>query len=85
MPPIANTRYGQLQGVEEDGLSVFRGVAFAAPPVGELRFRAPRDHPEAWDGVRDATEMGLQCLDADVHAGHRAVGRLGDARSTRTA
>ena len=56
MPPIANTRYGQLQGVEEDGLAVFRGVPFAAPPLGELRFRAPRP-PEAWDGVRDATEF----------------------------
>ena len=56
MPPIANTRYGQLQGEEEDGLSVFRGVPFAAPPLGELRFRAPRP-PEAWDGVRDATEF----------------------------
>ena len=61
MPPIANTRYGQLQGVEEDGLSVFRGVPFAAPPVGELRFRAPRP-PEAWDGVRDATEFASMSM-----------------------
>ena len=38
MPPIANTRYGQLQGMEEDGLSVFRGVPFAAPPVVEGGF-----------------------------------------------
>ena len=61
MPPIANTRYGQLEGVGEDGLSVFRGVPFAAPPVGDLRFRAPRP-PEAWDGVRDATEFASMSM-----------------------
>ncbi|MYJ01071.1 MAG: carboxylesterase family protein, partial [Chloroflexi bacterium] len=56
MPPIVDTRYGKLQGQTEDDLHVFRGVPFAAPPVGELRFRAPRP-PEPWDGVRDATEF----------------------------
>ena len=50
MPPIATTQYGRLQGSEEDGLCVFRGVPFAAPPVGELRFRAPRP-PQPWNGV----------------------------------
>ena len=57
MPPVVNTRYGKLQGQTEDGLHVFRGVPFAAPPVGELRFRAPRP-PEPWDGVREANEVG---------------------------
>ena len=57
MPPIVNTRYGQLQGQTEDDLHVFRGIPFAAPPVGDLRFRAPRP-PEPWDGVREANEVG---------------------------
>ena len=61
MPPIATTQYGRVQGSEEDGLCVFRGVPFAAPPVGELRFRTPRP-PESWDGVRDATEFGPTSL-----------------------
>ena len=57
MPPIANTKYGQLQGQTEDDLHVFRGIPFAAPPVGELRFRAPRP-PEPWDGIKVANEPG---------------------------
>ena len=39
MPPVVDTKYGRLQGLTEDDLHVFRGVPFAAPPVGELRFR----------------------------------------------
>ncbi len=65
MPPIVNTKYGKLQGRTEDDLHVFRGVPFAAPPVGELRFRAPRP-PEAWDGVRDATEVGFGSMQTFV-------------------
>ncbi|MGE7612596.1 carboxylesterase/lipase family protein [Paenibacillus sp. NPDC101420] len=55
--PIAVTSYGKLQGREEDGVNVWRGIPFAAPPVGELRFRAPQP-PEAWSGIRDASEFG---------------------------
>ncbi|MEU6890457.1 carboxylesterase family protein [Streptomyces sp. NPDC046557] len=56
--PRAGTRYGVVEGrVEEDGVSVFRGIPYAAPPVGALRFAAPRP-PAAWDGVRDAGAFG---------------------------
>ncbi|MFI8500902.1 carboxylesterase/lipase family protein [Streptomyces sp. NPDC085524] len=48
---------GSLRGVVEDGLAVFRGVPYAAPPVGDLRWRAARPHP-GWSGVRDATADG---------------------------
>ena len=54
---IAETSAGKLQGTEEDGIHVFRGVPFAAPPVGALRFRAPQPHP-GWEGVRGASEYG---------------------------
>ena len=46
-----------MQGVQEDGLAVFRGIPYAAPPVGGLRFRAPQPHP-GWEGARDASEFG---------------------------
>lgn len=54
---IAQTRYGQVEGVVDDGIVVWKGVPYAAPPVGDLRLRAPRP-PEPWTGVRAATEFG---------------------------
>jgi para-nitrobenzyl esterase len=47
------TRYGRLEGREEAGIQVFRGIPYAKPPVGPLRFRAP-EPPEPWSGVREA-------------------------------
>lgn len=55
--PTATTRYGRLQGTVEKGVPVFRGVPYAAPPVGPRRFR-PAVPPEPWTGVRDATVHG---------------------------
>ncbi|SFW88083.1 carboxylesterase/lipase family protein [Amycolatopsis australiensis] len=46
---------GVLRGSGRDGVRTFLGVPYAEPPVGELRFRAPRP-ARPWDGVRDATE-----------------------------
>ena len=48
---------GQLRGIRERGVRAWRGIPYAAAPVGELRFRAPRP-PEPWTGMRDATEWG---------------------------
>ncbi len=57
MTATAQTSYGTLHGTEENGVCVFRGVPFAKPPVGALRFRPPQ-HAEGWSGVRDATRFG---------------------------
>ncbi|MGW5723826.1 carboxylesterase/lipase family protein [Amycolatopsis sp. NPDC003865] len=46
---------GALRGSERDGVRTFLGVPYAEPPVGELRFRAPRP-VRPWSGTRDATE-----------------------------
>jgi para-nitrobenzyl esterase len=54
---IVTTKLGRLEGEEQAGVTVFRGVPYAAPPVGELRFRAPAP-PEPWSSVRDAREFG---------------------------
>ncbi len=56
-PPVVRTRAGAVRGRREGGLTVFRGIPFAAPPVGEARFQAPRPAP-AWDGIRDAYAFG---------------------------
>jgi para-nitrobenzyl esterase len=52
---------GQLQGVEADGVTSFKGIPFAAPPVGELRWRPPQPTPK-WTGVRQAAEFGRNCM-----------------------
>ena len=51
------TTHGAVEGAVRDGHSVYLGIPFAAPPVGEGRFRAPLPL-QAWDGVRPATEWG---------------------------
>jgi para-nitrobenzyl esterase len=55
-PAPVMTEYGLVQGVAEDGLTVYRGIPFAAPPVGDLRWRAPQPAAK-WDGVRPATQF----------------------------
>ncbi len=57
MGAIVETSYGKVRGTEQGGVQVFRGIPFARPPLGALRFRPPQ-RPEAWTGVRDATVFG---------------------------
>jgi para-nitrobenzyl esterase len=59
--PIVHAAAGSLRGTVEGGSRVFRGIPFAEPPVGPLRWRAPV--PKArWAGVRDATAFGAACF-----------------------
>ena len=57
MTTQVRTSAGPVRGRWEGGVAVFRGVPFAAPPVGRDRFAAPRP-AVPWDGVRDATRFG---------------------------
>ncbi len=60
------TRSGLVAGTTEtDGLRVFLGIPFAAPPVGDLRWRAPQPAP-SWDGVRKATAFGSRCMQGRI-------------------
>ncbi len=54
--------YGQVSGVDLDNdVTVFRGIPFAAPPVGDLRWKAPQP-PIPWQGVRAADTFGPTCM-----------------------
>ncbi len=55
--PQVRVQAGVLEGVDSSGVKIFKGVPFAAPPVGDLRWKAPQP-VQAWSGVRSAKEFG---------------------------
>ena len=63
------TENGVVEGAAADtpGVRVFRGIPFAAPPVAELRWKAPQP-PANWSGVRKATEFGPRCMQAPIYS-----------------
>jgi para-nitrobenzyl esterase len=60
-PPIVKIDSGELEGVVADGVASFKGIPFAAPPVGELRWRPPQPVAQ-WAAVRQASEFGADCM-----------------------
>ncbi|HEV7693933.1 MAG TPA: carboxylesterase family protein, partial [Hyphomonadaceae bacterium] len=59
--PRAKVANGVLVGALEDGIASYKGVPFAAPPLGDLRWKAPQ--PAAnWTGEKTATEFGASCM-----------------------
>jgi len=67
---IVCTQSGQVQGTIVGNLRAFRGIPFAAPPVGNLRWRPPAP-PVSWTGIRDASTFGNACPQMD---GNQMVG-----------
>ena len=61
--PTARLDSGQIEGSVHDGVASFKGVPFAAPPVGPLRWRAPQP-VAAWSTPRQTREY-----DGRLHAG----------------
>lgn len=68
-----STESGLIAGTVVDGIQIYRGIPYAAPPVGELRWRAPQPAP-SWEGVRQALEFGAAC---PQHAREDRPGVLG--------
>lgn len=70
---IVDTTFGRMAGVRGDteGVTLFKGIAYAAPPVGELRWAPPQD-PASWEGVHKANTYGDACMmytfDGDMNA-----------------
>ena len=58
---LVRLQTGQLRGVTSAGVTAFKGIPFAAPPLGDLRWRPPQ--PVApWPGVRPAADYGADCM-----------------------
>ncbi|WAL68765.1 carboxylesterase family protein [Amycolatopsis cynarae] len=59
MAAVVETTYGAVRGEIDsgEGVRIFRGIPYAAPPIGDLRWRPP-EPPAAWASVRDASEFG---------------------------
>jgi para-nitrobenzyl esterase len=58
--PMATLDIGRIEGAVEGDAAAFRGIPFAAPPVGPLRWRPPQP-PASWQGVRQAVSYGPDC------------------------
>src|SRR5689334_19187589 len=68
-PPRVTVDGGMLEGEVDStsGVTVFRGVPYAAPPVGSLRWRPPRAASK-WSGVRPARQLGHNCMQGQPYS-----------------
>lgn len=63
LDPIVQTQSGLVEGVANEAgtIMAFKGLPYAAPPVGDLRWREPQP-PLSWEGVRDASDFCASCI-----------------------
>src|SRR2546430_11669774 len=64
-PLQVKTETGIVEGKMQGSSRAFLGIPYAAPPVGELRWKAPAP-PATWQGVRDATKFGARCMQGNI-------------------
>jgi para-nitrobenzyl esterase len=58
---VVETKGGKIRGFERDGVRIWRGIPYALPPIGKLRYKAPKP-VEPWQGIKDALEFGDVCF-----------------------
>src|SRR3954452_18024363 len=66
-PDRVKTASGVVEGAgrQPTGVRIFRGIPFAQPPVGDLRWKPPQE-PKSWEGVRPAAQFGPRCMQHPV-------------------
>ena len=65
VPDLVKVNTGRVKGAVNNGVAAFKGIPFAAPPVGALRWKAPQPAPR-WTGVREAVEFGPRCMQGNI-------------------
>ncbi len=71
--PKARLSYGTVRGVTKNGIHCFMGIPYAAPPVGDLRWRAPQP-PMRWTGDRAAKAFGASAMQGNLGAMGEMIG-----------
>jgi para-nitrobenzyl esterase len=61
---VVETASGRVRGLVERGVRVFKGIPYARPPLGALRWKPPQK-PAPWSGVREATSYGNMAIQAE--------------------
>ncbi|WP_343684856.1 carboxylesterase family protein [Asticcacaulis sp.] len=75
--PLVHLPQGDLRGQTQDGISRFKAIPFAVPPVAEARWTAPRP-PQPWTGVRAATESAPACAQVSYGWNDKAAQRASE-------
>ena len=65
MSTLVETSFGKVRSVDSNGIHSFKGIPFAKPPLGDLRWRAPED-PLPWGGIRDCFEFGPCAIQSTI-------------------
>ena len=58
---------GKIEGKQDGAVRTFLGIPYAAPPVGDLRWKAPQPAAK-WSGVRKTTEFGARCMQGPIYS-----------------
>ncbi|MDP4144236.1 MAG: carboxylesterase/lipase family protein [Bacillota bacterium] len=64
---IVNTTYGGIEGIKESSVFTFKGIPYAKPPIGPLRFSRP-EKPEPWNGIFQAKDFGYRAIQQNSFA-----------------
>ena len=75
--PMATIETGTLQGATEYNMNVFKNIPYAAPPLGDLRWRPPQP-AASWKGTRDASKFGDSCPQPNLKNENKGLGLPGN-------